>query len=132
MANLLSGINSFIKAYNFIDSFFNTVSKSSILSIMSKLYPLSDKVDFILFDVAINGVYQPRDSVKDIANYFNIDLVPTILIGTIQEAIDFVKTKPMSKIGKAKSEGLVGRPLQELNDRRGNRIIVKIKVCDFE
>ena len=93
---------------------------------------LGDKVDFILFDVAINGVYQPRDSVKDIANYFNIDLVPTILIGTIQEAIDFVKTKPMSKIGKAKSEGLVGRPLQELNDRRGNRIIVKIKVCDFE
>lgn len=91
-----------------------------------------DTVDFILFDVAINGVYQPRESVKDIANYFNIDLVPIIMIGTIDEAIKWVKDKPKSMIGIADSEGLVGRHLQELNDRRGNRVIVKIKVCDFE
>jgi len=89
-------------------------------------------VDFILFDVAINGVYQPRESVKDIANYFGIDIVPTIMIGKLQDGIDYVKSKPKSKIGTADSEGLVARPLIELNDRRGNRIIVKIKVCDFE
>ena len=29
-------------------------------------------------------------------------------------------------------EGLVARPLIELQDRVGNRVIVKIKVCDFE
>ena len=88
--------------------------------------------DFILFDVCIDGKYISRDGVKDIANYFNIDIVPTIIMGTIQEAVDYVKSKPKSTIGTANSEGLVGRPLVELKDGRGNRIIVKIKVCDFE
>ena len=88
--------------------------------------------DFILFDVCINGNYQPRDSVKDIANYFNIDVVPTIMVGRLQDGVDYVKSKPKSKIGNADSEGLVARPLKELKDRTGNRIIVKIKVKDFE
>ena len=88
--------------------------------------------DFILFDVCINGNYQPRESVNEIANYFNIDVVPTIMIGRLQDGIDYVKSKPKSKIGNADSEGLVARPLKELKDRTGNRIIVKIKVKDFD
>lgn len=88
--------------------------------------------DFILFDVMIAGNWQPRDSVKDIAQYFGIETVPMVLVGTIQEAVDYVKTKPKSKIGTANSEGLVGRPTVELQDRCGNRIIVKVKVRDFE
>ena len=88
--------------------------------------------DFILFDVCINGNYQPRESVNEIANYFNIDVVPTIMIGRLQDGVDYVKSKPKSKIGNADSEGLVARPLKELKDRTGNRIIVKIKVKDFE
>lgn len=88
--------------------------------------------EFILFDVCINGNYQPRSAVKEIADYFNLEIVPTIMIGKLQEGIDYVKTKPKSKIGTADSEGLVARPVIELRDRRGNRIIVKIKVRDFE
>lgn len=88
--------------------------------------------DFILFDVCINGNYQPRDSVKEIATYFNIDVVPTIMVGRLQDGVDYVKSKPKSKIGNADSEGLVARPLKELKDRTGNRIIVKIKVKDFD
>lgn len=88
--------------------------------------------DFILFDVCINNNYLSRENVKDIANYFNIDVVPTIMIGKLQEGIDYVKTKPKSKIGSAYSEGLVARPLIELRDRIGKRVIVKIKVRDFE
>lgn len=88
--------------------------------------------DFILFDVCINGNYQSRESVKKIANYFNIDVVPTIMIGRLQDGIDYVKSKPKSKMGNADSEGLVARPLKELKDRTGNRIIVKIKVKDFD
>ena len=88
--------------------------------------------DFILFDVCINGNYQPRESVNEIANYFNIDVVPTIMIGRLQDGVDYVKSKPKSKIGNADSEGLVARPLKELKDRTGNRIIVKIKVKDFD
>lgn len=91
-----------------------------------------DNQDFILFDVMIAGNWQPRESVEDIANYFNIDVVPIVLEGTIQEAVDYVKTKPKSKIGTASSEGVVGRPIVEMQDRCGNRVIVKIKVKDFE
>lgn len=91
-----------------------------------------DNQDFILFDVMIAGNWQPRESVEDIANYFNIDAVPIVLEETIQEAVDYVKTKPKSKIGTANSEGVVGRPAVEMQDRCGNRVIVKIKVKDFE
>lgn len=51
--------------------------------------------------------------------------------GTIDEAVNFVKSKPMSTIGKAPMEGLVGKPMFELYDRLGNRVITKIKVKDF-
>ena len=88
--------------------------------------------DFILFDVMIAENWQPRESIEDIANYFNIDVVPIVLEGTIQEAVDYIKTKSKSKIGTANSEGVVGRPIVEMQDRCGNRVIVKIKVKDFE
>ena len=88
--------------------------------------------DFILFDVCINDNYLSRENVKDIANFFNIDVVPTIMIGKLQDGIDYVKIKPKSKIGTANAEGLVARPLIELRDRTGKRVIVKIKVHDFE
>lgn len=51
--------------------------------------------------------------------------------GTIKNAIEFVKTKPKSNIGNADMEGVVGRPLLELRDRMGKRIIVKVKVRDY-
>lgn len=88
--------------------------------------------DFILFVVKIGDNWQPRDSVNDIAKYFGIDVVPIVLVGTLQEAVDYVKTQPKSKIGNADSEGVVGRPLMEMKDRTGHRIIVKIKVNDFK
>ena len=89
-------------------------------------------VGFILFDVMIGDNYQSRENVEGIAKCFNLEIVPIIMYGTIQEAVDFVKTKPDSTIGTAKMEGLVGRPVVEVKDRCGNRIIVKIKVCDFQ
>lgn len=88
-------------------------------------------VSFILFDVMINGNYQPRETVECIAKQFNLEIVPIIFEGTLDEGIAYVKSKPMSTIGKAPMEGLVARPKVELNDRCGNRLIVKIKVRDF-
>lgn len=92
----------------------------------------SKEQDFILFDVMIAGNWQPRDSVEDIARYFNLKIVPIVLTGTLKEAVEYIKTKPASSIGSAPSEGVVGRPCVELKDRTGKRIIVKIKVRDFE
>lgn len=89
-------------------------------------------VGFILFDVLIGETYISRESVEDIAKAFGLEIVPIVLRGTIQEAVDFIKTKPNSTIGKAKMEGVVGRPKVELQDRCGHRLIVKIKCRDFE
>ena len=88
--------------------------------------------DFILFDVMIAGNWQPRESVEAIAKNFGIDVVPIVLEGSIQEAVEYVKKKPKSTIGTADSEGVVGRTAVELLDRTGKRVIVKIKVRDFE
>lgn len=88
--------------------------------------------DFILFDVIINGNYQSRETVNGVAKYFNLDVVPVVMTGKLLDGVEYVKTKPNSKIGTAKMEGLVARPKFELKDRCGNRLIVKIKVCDFE
>ena len=90
-----------------------------------------EDVGFILFDVMIGDNFLSRDNVESIAKTFNLEIVPIIMRGTIDEAVDFVKRKPKSWIGTAPMEGLVGRPSVELKDRRGERIIVKIKVCDF-
>lgn len=88
-------------------------------------------VSFILFDVMINGNYQPREMVETAAKQFGLEIVPIIFEGTLDGGVEYVKTKPMSTIGKAPMEGLVGRPKVELQDRCGNRLIVKIKVRDF-
>ena len=89
-------------------------------------------VGFILFDVLIGENYLSRESVEDIARAFGLEIVPVVLRGTIKEAVDFIKTSPYSTIGKAKMEGVVGRPKVELQDRCGHRLIVKIKCRDFE
>lgn len=89
-------------------------------------------VSFILFDVMVDGMYLNRNNVESIATSLGVEIVPIVLEGTISEAVEFVKNKPDSTIGQAKMEGVVGRPKVELFDRRGNRLIVKIKVCDFQ
>lgn len=91
-----------------------------------------DGVDFILFDVLIGGLWIRRDGVEDIARCFGIQAVPIVLRGDIDDAVAFVKSKPMSTIGTAPMEGVVGRLPEELFDRRGNRLIVKVKVRDFD
>ena len=93
---------------------------------------IHDGVDFILFDVMIGGNYQPRAVVDDIAMAFGIKVVPFIMSGTLAEAEEFVMTHPKSTLGDCEMEGLVGRPIHELRDRCGNRIIVKIKWCDYK
>lgn len=88
-------------------------------------------VSFILFDVMINGNYQSREMVECAAKQFGLEIVPIIFEGTLDEGVTYVKTKPMSTIGNAPMEGLVARPKVELQDRCGNRLIVKIKVKDL-
>lgn len=88
---------------------------------------------FILFDIKVGNTFLKRADIEELATAFNLKVVPVVLTGTLQQAIDYVKTKPLSPIAEEpkESEGLIGVPLARLNDFRGNRVIVKIKVCDF-
>ena len=94
----------------------------------------SEKQDFILFDVKIKDNWQARENVEDIAKYFGIKIVPILLTGTLKDGVEFIKTKPLSKVAQKEyiMEGIVGRTKIELKDRLSNRVIVKIKVKDFK
>jgi len=87
--------------------------------------------DFILFDVLIDQMWLQRKSVKDIANVFGLRCVPIVGVGTLPDAVEFIRSHPKSNLRDAEMEGIVCRPFHELSDRRGNRIIVKIKCRDF-
>ena len=94
-------------------------------------------ISFILFDVEvlspeIGYLYLKRESVEDIAKFFNIDVIPIILTGTLNDGINYVLKHPKSTFGTADMEGLVGRPMVEMRDRLGRRVIVKIKWEDFK
>ena len=91
-------------------------------------------VSFILFDVYLpeQNLWLKRDALEDIAKTFGVDIVPIVLTGTLQEAVDFVTQKPKSTIGSADMEGLVCKPAVDMLDRMGRRVIVKVKVRDFE
>jgi hypothetical protein len=93
----------------------------------------SSTQEFILFDVKINDIYLDRDSVNNIANYFNILSVPIIdECKTIDEAVEYVKSNPQSYLGDKQMEGVVGTPKMRLLDFQGERIIVKIKCNDYK
>ena len=95
---------------------------------------LPNGVSFILFDVLIGENYQEREWVEQTAMAFNIPVVPVVGHGSLEHAVDYVKSHPNSVIANqlVEMEGIVCRPAVELRDRRGNRIIVKIKWEDIK
>ena len=95
---------------------------------------IPDGVSFILFDVYMpeSNTWLRRDAIEDIGKTFGLDVVPIVYRGNLAGAVEFVKTNPDSTIGTAKMEGIVCKPVYELLDRNGDRIIVKIKWCDFK
>jgi hypothetical protein len=86
---------------------------------------------FVLFDVKIGEMWLQREDVADIATKLGIDIVPIVGEGTLQNGIDMVKIGFKSTWGDFIAEGIVARPKIELKTRRGDRMITKIKHCDF-
>ena len=95
---------------------------------------IKDGVGFIVFDVKVGDMYLLRDSMEDIAGKLGAPVVPYMGQFTIDEAIEFVKTGFKSTIAENKdydAEGLVLKCPDGLRTRRGERIIFKVKTCDF-
>lgn len=102
---------------------------------------------FVLFDVRIGDFWLSRENVNDIADKLGIEAVPVLGTGTLYDAIEKVKSKDTreyywdgghasvsglrSHWGLFEAEGIVARPVVDLFNRKGERIITKIKAVDF-
>lgn len=88
---------------------------------------------FVLFDVRAGDWWLKRADVDDVARKLGIDSVPLVGAGTLGEAEKFVRAGFESQRWPGvQAEGLVVRPVVELADRGGRRIITKIKTRDFQ
>ena len=97
---------------------------------------IPDGVNFRLFDVFFpsQNLWLRRGSVLDVSRTFGVECAPAVAAGMLMELVDYVKCRPCSLIAADSSlpmEGVVARPAVELKNRRGGRVIVKIKVRDF-
>jgi hypothetical protein len=87
---------------------------------------------FILFDVLVGGKWWlDREAVDDVAVKLGIDVVPYLGCMGLLQIVEKVKTPFASKIGSGLAEGIVARPIEPLFDRKGSRIIIKLKTKDF-
>lgn len=98
---------------------------------------IPDGQDFVLFDVHINSAWQERDNVDDIAESLGIKSVPTLTSMPLYRWGEFMGgTDPLYEESLlhpgAPNEGVVLRPLVELQTRRGSRLITKLKFADYE
>ena len=91
-------------------------------------------VGFIVFDVKVGDCYLLREAMESIAEKLGAPVVPYMGQFTIDEAVDFVRKGFKSTIAENPdydAEGLVLKTPMGLRTRRGERIIFKIKTCDF-
>jgi hypothetical protein len=89
---------------------------------------------FIVFDVLVAAKWWLNwANTCDVAGKLSLEVVPFIGTMTIEAAADMVRQGFQSRLadGKARAEGLVGRTAEPLFDKKGDRLIVKLKTRDF-
>ena len=86
---------------------------------------------FVAFDVKIGDWWLQRKDVENVAEKFEIDVVPVVGIGSLSKAVGMTRYSFKSRWGDFSAEGLVCRPSTELVCRNGKRVITKIKYKDF-
>lgn len=96
---------------------------------------LSKSVSFIGFDVKVDDMYLLRPNMLEI--FANMNCPTTHYHGrmTIDEAIEKVRAGFIDEIAEDRTfiaEGLVLTSPIGLKNRRGERLVVKIKYCDYE
>ncbi len=92
----------------------------------------SPNAEFVLFDIKIDNWWLSRENILDIAMKLDIEVVPIVGIGELLNGIALVEQGYKSNWGDFIAEGLVMRPMVEMFNRNGNRIITKIKHKDFK
>lgn len=96
-----------------------------------------NELKFIVFDVRFNGEWLTVPRAADVAKFLKLEFVHYNKIKTGLNDIDAERDADSIQairngVGKGKMrEGIVLRPIEELIDERGNRIIVKHKRAEF-
>lgn len=93
-----------------------------------------DSVSFIGFDVKVNETYLLRDNAMSVLEKLGCETVPYFGQMTIDQAIEMVRNGFISEISEDRTlmaEGVVLSSPLGLKNRRGERLIVKIKYEDF-
>lgn len=91
---------------------------------------------FTGFDICQQGWWVPVTMLYDYCEKLGLEVAPYLGQMTIDEAekmvMDGFKTKVPGAVNPDLiEEGIVARPIVPIKDPRGNRIIVKIKYCDY-
>lgn len=90
-----------------------------------------DNVEVVLFDVKIGETWLEEENIKEIATYFGIKTVYDFMPDPNHHDRLLALIERMSQ-GEFKDwEGIVAQPQVGLRDRRGKRLIVKIKNKDY-
>lgn len=100
---------------------------------IKKVGPKYGDIDFILFDIKIGNWWLERKAVDEIAKSLGIRSVPVAFKGTLRDAIYLVMKGFYSLVSKEEliAEGLICEPSIQLFNRKGERVITKIKYKDF-
>lgn len=100
---------------------------------VGKLY--GDQYRFLVFDIKVGNTYLEHDNpfYAQVVKALGMEEVPKLPDMTPNEAIEFVKSKPRSRISSdAPMEGVVLRPKVRLYGPNGSRLIVKVKTKDYD
>jgi hypothetical protein len=95
------------------------------------------KLHFTAFEVKIGDSWLDVPNAEDVVNKLGLEFIPYEKVPGTVEAVDAERDRP-SRIARLRgieedkmSEGVVLRPLIEIRDARGNRILAKHKRPEF-
>lgn len=91
---------------------------------------------FLVFDVQQQGWWTPKDVRDSICKGLGLETVPFLGVMTLEEIERKVRSGFTTQYDKAADptmieEGIVARPVIPLCSGNGNRVIVKVKYCDY-
>lgn len=92
--------------------------------------------DFLVFDIKQQGWWTPKNVRDALCKDLKLNTVPFLGVMTLKEIEDKVRAGFTTQFDRAADptmleEGIVARPTIPLCDGSGNRIIVKVKYCDY-
>jgi hypothetical protein len=91
---------------------------------------------FLVFDIQQQGWWTPKDVRDSLCKGLGLETVPFLGVMTLEEIERKVRSGFTTQYDKAADptmieEGIVARPVIPLCSGNGNRVIVKVKYCDY-